>query len=122
FQEDLPDLVTVRPHLPEALTHVLRTGTALNPHLRPESVMALMNEMERVLAPKPVAAPSAIPGDMTIPQHDEETGETARGTVDLSDVMPLLSPDEMAKQEAIDLYTRARKAWAHGQGRFLMGV
>lgn len=123
FQEDLPDLVTVRPHLPEALTPVLRKGTALTPHLRPESVMALMNELERVLAPKPVAAPSAIPDDMTIPQQDEETHEVAKGgTVDLSEVMPLLSPDEMAKQEAVDLYTRARKAWAHGQGRFLMGV
>lgn len=124
FQEDLPDLVTVRPHLPESLTPVLRKGTALNPRLRPDSVTALMNEMEQVLAPKPVAAaPSIIPDDMTIPQHeDEETHDVGKGTVDLSEVMPLLSPDEMAKQEAVDLYLRARRAWAHGQGRFLMGI
>jgi hypothetical protein len=124
FQEDLPDLVTVRPHLPEALTPVLRKGTALNPHLRPESVTALMNEMEQVLLPKPAAAaaPAISLSDMTIPQYEGETYDTARGTVNLSDVMPLLSPDEMAKQEAVDLYVRARKAWAHGQGRFLMGV
>src|SRR5690606_1033923 len=54
FQEDLPNLDKIRPSLPEALTPVLRRGTALNPAMRPPSVMALMNDLEQVLAPKPV--------------------------------------------------------------------
>ncbi|MBE2272167.1 MAG: serine/threonine protein kinase, partial [Anaerolinea sp.] len=35
---------------------------------------------------------------------------------------PGVTPDEMARREALDIYTRARRAWAHGQGRFLLGI
>ncbi len=118
FQEDLPALGTLRPHLPESLTPVLRRGTALNPGMRPDSVMQLMEEMEQVLAP--VSAVQSVPGIQTLPEGDDDSGSGS--TVDLSEVMPLLTPDQMARQEAVDLYQRARRAWAHGQGRFLMGV
>lgn len=120
FQDELPDLDKIRPNLPETLTPVLRRGTALNPKMRPQSVMELMRELEQVLAPRPVTV-NAV-DDMLVVDPRDAAGRKVGGTVDLSEVMPLLTPDEMAKQEAIDLYKRARKAWAHGQGRFLMGI
>ena len=44
--------------------------------------------------------------------------------IDLSDVVMLteVGPDAMARREAIDIYTRAYRAWLHGQGRFLLGI
>ncbi|MAS32481.1 MAG: hypothetical protein CL610_00655 [Anaerolineaceae bacterium] len=120
FQEDLPDLGTVRPHLPETLTPVLRRGTSLNPSLRPASVLTLIEEMEQALAPKPM--PQTLPGQLMRPEDEHEETADVGGTVDLKEVIPLMSPDEMAKQEAVDLYVRARRVWARGQGRFLMGI
>ena len=32
------------------------------------------------------------------------------------------SPEAMARHEAVDIYTRAYRAWLHGQGRFLLGI
>jgi len=120
FQEDLPNLDKIRPSLPEALTPVLRRGTALNPAMRPPSVMALMNDLEQVLAPKPVVQGT---NEAVIIAPGRAAGKAGGAqTADLGEVMPLLTPGEMAKQEAIDLYQRARRAWARGQGRFLMGI
>jgi serine/threonine-protein kinase len=114
-QEDLPKLDTIRPNLPEGLTPVLRRGTALNPRMRPDSLLALIDEMEAILAPQPAAsAPAADPADAT---H-----VVVGGTRDLGLNLPALTPEEMAQQEAVDLYTRARRTWAHGQGRFLLGI
>lgn len=44
--------------------------------------------------------------------------------IDLGDITPLLdvSPEAMAKREAIDIFNRAYRAWLHGQGRFLLGI
>ena len=35
---------------------------------------------------------------------------------------PEVTPEEMARREALDIYSRARRAWAHGQGKFLLGI
>ncbi|NDJ63018.1 MAG: serine/threonine protein kinase [Chloroflexi bacterium] len=35
---------------------------------------------------------------------------------------PMASTEQIARREAEDLYARARRTWAHGQGRFLLGV
>ena len=120
-QEDLPDLDTVQPHLPDELTPVLRRGTALAVDVRPSSVKALIDELEQVLVPQ-VAVESASDEFIYLETDDEETDQLMEATVELRDVMDMLSSEEMAKQEAIDLYEKARRAWAHGQGRFLMGV
>jgi len=32
------------------------------------------------------------------------------------------SPEAMARREAVDIYTRAYRAWLRGQGRFLLGI
>jgi serine/threonine-protein kinase len=34
----------------------------------------------------------------------------------------VLTPEQMARREIEDIYQRARRAWARGQGRFLLGV
>lgn len=122
-QEDLPPLES-HPHLSDSITPVLRRGTALSPDMRPATVEELINELEAMLAPKPVVEAAAAAGDLILidGQDEEETAEVGVNTVDLSEVVTLLTPDEMAKQEAVDLYERARRAWAHGQGRFLLGI
>ncbi|MEP7293035.1 MAG: serine/threonine-protein kinase [Chloroflexota bacterium] len=44
--------------------------------------------------------------------------------IDLGDIATLMdvSPEAMARREAVDIYTRAYRAWLHGQGRFLLGI
>lgn len=121
-QEDLPNLEAIQPHLPDELTPVLRHGTAMNHEARPESIKALMAELERVLKPQSVAEADELilfGGEV---DEEEETDQLLGDTVNLVAAVTQLTPDEMAKQEAVDLYERGRRAWAHGQGRFLMGV
>ena len=50
-QEDLPDLDTIHPHLPDELTPVLRQGTAMSPDNRPSSVHELVEDLERCAEP-----------------------------------------------------------------------
>ncbi|MBZ0293103.1 MAG: serine/threonine protein kinase, partial [Anaerolineae bacterium] len=123
FQEDLPDMGSISPDLPDALTPVLRRGTALNPDDRPNTVLELVNEIEAVLQPSAIAVSSQP--EITVyfdPEQADVDEQEIGGTVDLSDVMPLISADEMAQREAVDLYNKARRAWAYGQGRFLLGI
>lgn len=53
-------------------------------------------------------------------------GKTTRIDLDISldnlITTPEVSPEEMARREALDIYSRARRAWAHGQGKFLLGI
>lgn len=123
-QEDLPDMGSVRPHLPHALTPILRRGTALDPEARPDTVMALVQEVEAILSPGAITVSEQKPGLVLFPDAEVEDQDSREvgGTVDLSDVMPLVTADELARREAVDLYNRARRAWAHGQGRFLLGI
>ncbi len=122
FQEDLPDLSTVSGGLPDALTPILRRGTALDPDARPNTIMEMVQQMEAIFVPSGISVTTSQP-QMIFPDAElsDDNGEIG-GTVDLSDVMSLVTPDEMARQEAVDIYNRARRAWAHGQGRFLLGV
>lgn len=123
FQEDLPDMGSISSDLPDSLTPVLRRGTALKPDDRPSTVLELVDEIEAALQPVILSVTSqpevAVYFDPE--QMDVDEGEIG-GTVDLSDVMPLISADEMAQREAVDIYTKARRAWAYGQGRFLLGI
>lgn len=119
-QEDLPPVASVRPDLPLALTPVLRRGTALNPDHRPSTLAELMAEIEAVLTPYRVPRATAVP--FADAEALDTAGAAAGATVDLRDVIAVVGPQEMARREALDLYTRARRAWAYGQGRFLLGI
>ena len=128
-QEDLPAITQMHPHLPPALTQVLRRATAIQPSRRHPNAGALVAEIEGLLTGVsiPVAGPGRSPGVTTIILPDpEQMGPPHPGdvgaTIDLGEIMPLLSANDMIRHEAEDLYMRARRAWAFGQGRFLMGI
>ncbi len=113
FQEDLPELEKLEVDLAEALTPILRRGTALNPDTRPDTLGELVNEVEAALNTVGAVSVGAAAVD-----------ESFAGlvTVDLSNVVAELDPEAMTRQEALDIFERARRAWAHGQGRFLLGI
>ncbi len=116
WQEDLPEAEKMGSELAEVLTPVLRRGTALSPDDRPDTLTELVNELEEALG-KVHGLTTAIPrGDF-----DDEDG-VGLLTIDLSGVMTIADQGAMVRREAQDIYNRARKAWAHGQGRFLLGV
>jgi len=68
-----------------------------------------------------------LDGLITAPQDRIKKPDTNADIVtkiDLGDLSELMdvSPEAMARREAIDIYTRAYRAWLHGQGRFLLGI
>ncbi len=122
FQEDLPDLEKENENLPMGLTPVLRRGTALQPDMRPSSVTELIDELRAVLTPQSVAEAGIDGGVLIVGGGDGGSRPRASdATESLADIKPI-TPEDLARQEAVDIYSRARRAWAHGQGRFLLGV
>ncbi len=51
---------------------------------------------------------------------DQET--TRFDAVEGLDTLIDVTPEAMARHEAVDIYTRAYRTWLHGQGRFLLGI
>jgi serine/threonine protein kinase len=111
--EELPEVDMISPRLPAALTPILRLGTAMDASNRPTRLLDLMREVEHVLMPAKV-----VTSTLTM------TGINDDYLVELTDLQtqPSSGPDAMARREAQDIFTRARRAWAYGQGRFLLGV
>ncbi|MEZ4670157.1 MAG: protein kinase [Anaerolineae bacterium] len=116
WQEDLPEADKLGSDMAEVLTPVLRRGTALNPDDRPNTMMELVTELEEALGHIQGSFAAPARGDF-----DEEEG-VGMVTIDLSGVQTVADQAAMARQEAADIYNRARRAWSHGQGRFLLGV
>lgn len=115
WQEDLPEPTSLGGDLAEALTPILRRGTAVDPHARPSTVLELVSDLEAALAG--IGAPIMIGGEAEFgaalgPEVEE---------IPLGATLPVTA-DAVALREAQDLYHKARRAWAHGQGRFLLGV
>ncbi|MEP6987733.1 MAG: serine/threonine-protein kinase, partial [Chloroflexota bacterium] len=117
WQEDLPETEKMGTEMAEVLTPVLRRGTALDPDDRPNTLTELVNELEAAIGKlKGAIMPASRGGDF-----DDEDG-VGLLTIDLSGMMTIADQGAMVRREAQDIYNRARKAWAHGQGRFLLGV
>ncbi len=114
-QEDMPDIDQLGSDLAEALTPVLRRGTALDPNSRPSSMAELVAELEEGL--ESVRNLTAMPSSE---QYSDDF--VASVTLDLSGVDVSVTQDDLELREAVDIYNRAKRAWAHGQGRFLLGV
>lgn len=115
--EELPDISTVRLGLPFGLTTLLRRGTQVDLESRPASVLEVLEQMEMLLAPLSLAP---IAGQVA-----GLRGMGGGATADLRTAavtMPLESSDMLARREAVDIYNRARRAWAGGQGRFVLGI
>jgi hypothetical protein len=113
WQEDLPEVDKLGSDLAESLTPVLRRGTALDPDQRPNTLMELVDELEAALQQN---------GGFVAAPRDQESEEFSSLTIDLSGVKTQAGEDAMARREATDIYNKARRAWANGQGRFLLGV
>ncbi len=95
------------------MTKILRDATAEEPEDRPESLAKLVRGIEKALGHAEI-----------VPKR--ETGELpAVGSIDtirFSESVTVLGPEDVQIREAIDIYEKARLAWASGQGRFLLGV
>jgi hypothetical protein len=143
---EIPNPKALRPQLPDVIHDVLRGGTEVDLRRRTPSVAAVYQAFEDALGamsgvggarvPRAVAASAdmttAAPGmtdlDALISRPaDIDGGESPRILtdleIDLSGIDQTIAGTEaMARREAEDIYKRARRAWARGQGRFLLGV
>jgi serine/threonine protein kinase len=119
FQEDLPNLDTVSPDLPPALTPILRRGTALELSTRPNSLKELIEELEEALLGQAVVSDAPIDSYLSDSISFDSSEMEVGATIDVSDIV---QTEDAALREAHDLYSKARRAWAFGQGRFLMGI
>ncbi len=115
WQEDLPEPTSLGGDLAELLTPILRRGTAVDPNARPNTVMELVSELEAALAA--FGAPIVVSGEAAFGQVFGLEAEAQA----LGATLPMTA-DAVALREAKDLYYKARRAWAHGQGRFLLGA
>ncbi len=100
---ELPEIT----HLPMNVTQILRRGTSLDVRDRPDSVMAIIRDVQAVLSDSVDVRPADQPSDslaslFIVPMLAERTSPEVR--------------------EAADLYQRAKREWAGGKGRFLLGV
>lgn len=60
----------------------------------------------------------------TLPTRSSDLDSLITGPIDglVARGAPPLSPEELARREALDIYQKARRTYARGQGRFSLGV
>ena len=140
---EIPNPQSLRPTLPMALHDVMRAGTAMKIENRTPTILGVYEGFEAALrrtgelgaaprpAPRNVDLTTAVGGDMEAllvpPTGEDDLGVLLRTPSSVMQPGVLLTqpgsgPEAMARREAQDIYTRARRAWARGQGRFLLGV
>ncbi len=112
FRDDLPHLGDLNPDLPADLTDILRKGTAVNPEERYEHVGELMKDVEEALGMSLLVPEGAVLG----------AGSGAGESTPFVDLVTEIDPRQVQLREAVDIYERARRAWANGNGRFLLSV
>lgn len=124
FQENLPDPDSVSPNLPGELAPILRRGTALDPNDRPDTLMELVMEMQAGLSLVKMPAAPDLVIQVPTPQveRDDEEKDLYAATLGPEHLITIVSPEIMARREAQDIYNKARRNWAYGQGKFLLGV
>jgi serine/threonine protein kinase len=117
--DELPDLSSIQLGLPFGITLALRRGTQVDIDSRPSSVMEIVDELEALF--------NATPVSISRPATVERV--VAPTTVDLATMplggtstLPLDTADALARREAMEIYNKARRAWASGQGRFTLGI
>ncbi len=120
YQESLPDIGRAAGSVSPAVNDALRRGTAVDPDQRPQSVLELIDELERALG---------LGGAASVHVDDEDWVKWDGEDLVLSpaDAANMLTEqyremDDLMLLEAVDIYSRAHSAWAGGQGRFLLGV
>jgi hypothetical protein len=115
WQEDLPNMTTIDTNLSEAVMPILRRGTAVKPEDRPNNLAELIRELEQALGQM-----QGIVQRASSSRADDDDDLLA--TIDLRGAQTTPDQSAMIRREAADLYNKARRAWAYGQGRFLLGV
>jgi serine/threonine-protein kinase len=143
--EELPDITRVQPNLPPDMNLILRRGTQVDVDYRPSSVLQIMEQFENLLLPGSIR----VGGSASVDNYSTElmggatvnlindtlnltnatmqlTGtfpEVEKGTLPLSgNTLQLDTAEQLAQREAVDLYAKARRAWAFGKGRFILGI
>ena len=100
---ELPEI----PHLPMNVTQILRRGTSLDVRERPDSVLAIIRDVQAALSDSVELRPAHQPMEML---------------ASLFVIPSLVDRTTPEVREAADLYQRAKREWAGGKGRFLLGV
>lgn len=107
YHDELPNIEEFVPDIPSQVTDILRSGTMQDPSRRPPNLSNIVEQMRDVLVgSSAVILPEGIPDaenlfKLELPAYDTADSELL---------------------EAIDIYSRARHAWAGGQGRFLVSM
>ncbi|MCS7072636.1 MAG: hypothetical protein NZM00_14110, partial [Anaerolinea sp.] len=131
-----PPPVPVDPEAETAELPIGDTGMLLH---RTEELLRTTDapaELISHVSDSPLSRPGATPpsGDMLISRKIEQAETEAVGDsqaskplteikIDLTGIdVEVLTPEQMAQREIEDIYQRARRVWARGQGRFLLGV
>ncbi len=109
YSEELPDLSAYNPNIPYQISELLRRASAQQAERRPNTLSEVIEDIQSVLS------------DSITLSTGEFDDYFSGSDVDLS-TLPEASLADMALLEAVDIYTRARHAWAGGQGRFLLGI
>lgn len=117
-QETLPETDKLGSDMAEALTPVLRRGTALNPDDRPNTMAEMVAELSEALE----KARGVISSPVNVQYPDNYLGSLTLDVSGIESALASAAPEDPELREAMDIYNRAKRAWAHGQGRFLLGV
>lgn len=113
YGDNLPEVQELNPLLPVALSDALRLGTSAAPDERPPTHAEVMARVRDALHQGKAAELRSISGSA------DEIGDMDAFALQTERAAQFADPGLL---EAIDIYSRARHAWAGGQGRFLLGV
>jgi len=118
MSDEIPDVSTIQSGLPYELTLLLRQGTLVDLDQRPNSVKEILDKLEEVITPNSMTVSAPQTPRPTIFSH------TGSATINLTtgNTLPLSTADSLALREATEIYQRTRRAWAGGQGRFILGI
>ncbi len=107
-QDDkLPFVEALNEEIPPEVTDLLRDATAINPEMRPDSHMGIVERLRDILEP-------------VTENRSADSGASWATFYDMSTSIP--APDDSGWHEARSIYQQAHAAWHGGQGRFLPGM
>jgi len=111
-KDELPPVEHFDPDLPPTLTDILRLGTSIEPSRRPPTLVDIMGRLREALFATPaVVAAGSVEGDVGLIDSDY-----------LVDTDKAIAAGDSELLEAVDIYSRARHAWAGGLGRFVLSL
>lgn len=115
----LDDLISTRP-----LSPTERETAPIDPLATGPITSSLPERDLDSLISGPLHGLIARPAPQEHPARADDLDALITGPLDglISRPMPALTPQELARREVLDVYQKARRAYARGQGRFVLGV